>query len=512
MSTDSAGNFAGLGIPDTLTRALTKLGYESPSPIQAQSIPLLLEGHDLIGQAQTGTGKTAAFALPILAKITAGSETPQALVICPTRELAIQVAEAFQSYARHLKKFHVLPVYGGQDMRSQLRQLKRGVDLVVGTPGRLLDHLERGTLDISAVDTVVLDEADEMLRMGFIEDVEAILAHTGGEQQTVLFSATLPAPIKRVAERFLHEPQHVQIAAKAVTVDTIDQSYWRLNNNQKLDALTRILEVEPFDGVIIFTRTRGTSMELAEKINARGYACGAINGDMSHIGPGADHPPPEEGQDRILVATDVAARGLDVERISLVVNYDIPHDTEAYIHRIGRTGRAGREGRAILFVTHREQRMLKAIEKATRRSIPQVQLPSDEEVLAQRRERFKASVMETMSGRPAPVFAKLVKEICKESGETPSAVAAALAELLQKDKPLDAPPAAAPKPGKAGRDKATTERKPRAGKPGRAGYRHGYLPAGSGPPARGHAGQYRRCHRQRDRYRQPIHRPYQDRR
>jgi ATP-dependent RNA helicase DeaD len=462
-TTTDTGPFAALGIPDTLSKTLATLGYETPSPIQAQSIPLLLKGGDLIGQAQTGTGKTAAFALPILSTMKAGSKSPQALVICPTRELAIQVAEAFQTYARGMKNFHVLPVYGGQEMSTQLRQLRRGVDVVVGTPGRLLDHLKRRTLDLSTIKTVVLDEADEMLRMGFIDDVEEILSHTGGTQQTVLFSATLPEPIRRVAARFLKNPSHVKIESKAATVDTIAQHYWLVsNNNQKLDALTQLLEAEEFDGVIIFTRTRGTTVELAEKISARGYACSAINGDMSQSAREQTISRLKKGKIDILVATDVAARGLDVERVSLVVNYDIPHDPESYIHRIGRTGRAGREGRAVLFVTSREQRLLRSIEKTTNRKIPLLKLPTAEEIIDQRRERFKASILESLATRPAPIFAQLVTELCEASGETPTAVAAAMAEMLQKDRPLDSPPVVASSPRAPAPREAREARAPRA--------------------------------------------------
>ena len=471
-TTTDNGPFTELGVSNTLGKTLAKLGYETPSPIQAQTIPILLQGRDLIGQAQTGTGKTAAFALPILSRMMAGSRAPQALVICPTRELAIQVAEAFQSYARNLKGFHVLPVYGGQDMSTQLRQLKRGVDVVVGTPGRLLDHLKRRTLDLSTIKTVVLDEADEMLRMGFIDDVEAILSYAGGDQQTVLFSATLPEPIRRVAQRFLQDPAHVKIAAKAATVDTIDQHYWLVsNNNQKLDALTQLLEAEEFDGVIIFTRTRGTTVELAEKISARGYVCGAINGDMSQSAREQTINRLKKGKIDILVATDVAARGLDVDRVSLVINYDIPHDPESYIHRIGRTGRAGRDGRAVLFVTSREQRLLRAIERATNRKIPALKLPTAEEIIDQRRQRFKASILEGLTTRPAPIFAQLVQELCTESGESPIAVAAAMAELLQKDRPLDSPTVATrkrrdstPDTRPPGRDRKRDGEAPREGK------------------------------------------------
>jgi ATP-dependent RNA helicase DeaD len=439
-SPDSPESFEDLGLPPYLLKALARVGYEKPSPIQAQSIPPLLKGRDLIGQAQTGTGKTAAFALPILARLQPGAKRPGALVLCPTRELAIQVAEAFQTYARDRAKFHVLPVYGGQDMRGQLSQLRRGVDVVVGTPGRLLDHLQRRSLDLSELQTVVLDEADEMLRMGFIDDVEKILAHSGDRKQTVLFSATLPQPILRVANRFLREPEHIRIEAKTATVDAIDQQYWLLNNNQKLDALTRLLETEPFDGVIIFARTRGATMELAEKISARGYACAPINGDMSQSVREQTIQRLKKGKVDILVATDVAARGLDVDRISLVVNYDIPYDTEAYIHRIGRTGRAGREGRAVLFINHRERRLLRAIEKATGREIPPVRLPSEEEIVARRVQRFKDDVAASLAEPASPFLVSLVDELCAETGTTQQQLAAGLVKILQRDLPLELPP------------------------------------------------------------------------
>ena len=452
-------SFANLGLPAALEKALATVGYETPSPIQAESIPPLLEGRDLIGQAQTGTGKTAAFALPILARLQAGGKLPGALVLCPTRELAIQVAEAFQSYARYLKNFHVLPVYGGQDMRGQLGQLRRGVDVVVGTPGRLLDHLKRGSLDLSKLQTVVLDEADEMLRMGFIDDVEQILAYGTAKHQTVLFSATLPKPILRVAEKFLSDPAHIKIKTKTATVDTIDQQYWLLNNNQKLDALTRLLETEPFDGVIIFTRTRGTTVELAEKISARGYACAPINGDMSQSVREQTIQRLKKSKIDILVATDVAARGLDVDRISLVVNYDIPHDAEGYIHRIGRTARAGREGRAVLFVTNRERRLLRAIEKATGKEIPAIRLPSAEEVLERRIQRFKQEVIQSLSEPAAPLLVSLVEELCAETATSPQALAANLVKMLQQNQPLELPRGQDKKPARPREPAAGDERK-----------------------------------------------------
>lgn len=430
-------SFADLGLPDTLLKALKQVGYEAPSPIQAATIPALLEGKDMLGQAQTGTGKTAAFALPILASLTPGAKKPAALVLCPTRELAIQVAEAFQTYARGINKFHVLPLYGGQDMRGQLRQLQRGVDVIVGTPGRLIDHLNRKSLDLSELRTVVLDEADEMLRMGFIDDVENILSHAPDQAQKVLFSATLPERIKKIAGKFLNSPQHVKIAASSSTVDAIDQQYWLLNNNQKLDALTRLLDVTEFDGVIIFTRTRGTTVELAEKISARGYACAPINGDMSQSIREQTIARLKKGKIDILVATDVAARGLDVDRITLVINYDIPYDSEAYIHRIGRTGRAGREGKAVLFITKREQRLLRAIEKSTGKKVAPVRLPSAQEISDQRVERFKQEVKAALAEPASPLLASVVEQLCEETRATPQLLAVSLIAMLQKDQPLE---------------------------------------------------------------------------
>lgn len=439
--------FAELGLPAPLLKALDSVGYETPSPIQAASIPPLMEGRDLIGQAQTGTGKTAAFALPILARIDTGADRPQALVLTPTRELAIQVAEALQSYARYMDNFHVLPIYGGQDMRGQLRQLKRGVQVVVGTPGRLLDHLRRKSLDLSDLKALVLDEADEMLRMGFIDDVETILSHTSGDQQTALFSATLPGPIRQVANRFLEDPEHIHIKTQTATVDTIEQKYWMVNHRQKLETLTRLLEVEEFDAAIIFVRTRDTSTQLAEKISARGYGCSAINGDMSQAQREKTIRQLKDSKIDILVATDVAARGLDVERISHVINYDIPYDSEAYIHRIGRTGRAGRKGNAILFITPREQRLLKTIEKATRQKIKQFAMPSHQEVAAQRVQRFKQTIVDALPNTPPGYFESLVLDLCNETGEAPETLAATLVYLLQQDRPLN-PPSDASKRGK----------------------------------------------------------------
>ncbi len=373
MSTESPSPapllFADLGLSAPVMAAVTAVGYESPSPIQAATIPAMLAGRDVLGTAQTGTGKTAAFALPVLSNIDLNAERPQALVLAPTRELAIQVAEAFQKYATKIPGFHVLPIYGGQSYYPQLQALKRGVHVVVGTPGRVIDHLERGSLDLSGLTTLVLDEADEMLRMGFIDDVETVLKKTPETRQVALFSATMPAAIRRIAQTYLKQPVEVTIAAKTTTSANIRQRYWWVSGMHKLDALTRILEVEPFDGMIVFARTKAATEELADKLQARGLAAAAINGDMQQAAREKTIQQLKDGKLDILVATDVAARGLDVERISHVLNYHIPYDTESYVHRIGRTGRAGRSGEAILFVTPRERGMLRAIERATRQPI-----------------------------------------------------------------------------------------------------------------------------------------------
>ncbi len=360
---ESSITFSDLNLNASILKALKDEGYESPSPIQAECIPLLLDGSDVLGMAQTGTGKTAAFALPLLERLDLGLAKPQLLVLTPTRELAVQVAEAFQAYARHMKKFHVLPIYGGQNYSLQLKQLRRGPQVIVGTPGRILDHISRKTLDLSGLKALVLDEADEMLRMGFIDDVETIMAETPDDRQTALFSATMPEQIRRITKRYMHSPKEVKIAAKTSTVENIEQVYWTVAGTNKIEALSRILETEEYDGVIVFARTKTATVELAEKLEARGYAASALNGDMNQTLRERTVNRLKTGKLDILIATDVAARGLDVNRIELVINYDIPYDTEAYVHRIGRTGRAGRKGKAILFVAHRERRLLFAIEK-----------------------------------------------------------------------------------------------------------------------------------------------------
>ncbi len=436
-SNTTASSFEELGLPAPLMRALVEVGYETPSAIQAMTIPHLLEGRDLLGQAQTGTGKTAAFALPLLARLDLKLAAPQVLVLAPTRELAIQVAEAFQRYAAHLEGFHVLPIYGGQDYRTQLRGLKRGPQVVVGTPGRVMDHMNRGSLKLDALQCLVLDEADEMLRMGFIDDVEWILEQTPDSRQLALFSATMPDAIKRITRHYLKDPAEVIIKVKQTTAETIRQRVWMVSGLHKLDALTRILEVEGFDGMIIFVRTRIATTELAEKLNARGYAAAALNGDIAQAQREKTVEALKKGRLDILVATDVAARGLDVERISHVLNYDIPYDVEAYVHRIGRTGRAGREGDAILFASNRERRLLRAIEKSTGKTIEKMEMPSAEDVSNTRVKRFKARISETLdSSDDLDKFRTLVDEYQHEYGVPVIEVAAALVAMAQDKQPL----------------------------------------------------------------------------
>ena len=431
--------FADLALSKSVLNAITRIGYEQPSPIQAAAIPPLLEGRDILGTAQTGTGKTAAFALPALSNIDLKVEAPQVLVLAPTRELAIQVAEAFQNYASDMRGFHVLPIYGGSSMSGQLRQLQRGVHVVVGTPGRVMDHLRRGTLKLDKLKTVVLDEADEMLRMGFIDDVTWILDHTPKQRQVALFSATMPAIIRKVANTYLNNPEEIKIEAKTATVDSVTQRYWKAVGTSKLDAMTRILEAEDFDGVIVFVRTKTLTVELAEKLEARGHRASPINGDMSQQLRERTIEHLKSNKIDIVVATDVAARGIDVARVSHVINYDIPYDTEAYVHRIGRTGRAGRAGNAILFVAPRERNMLRSIEKATRQTITPMDLPSREQVKERRIDQFKASIDKALEQSDLSIYSDLVEEFVKEREVAPEKVAAALAFMAQQDRPLTMP-------------------------------------------------------------------------
>jgi len=418
-----------MGLPAPLLKALKAVGYESTTPIQAETMPHLLAGHDLLGHAPTGTGKTAAFALPALARLNTRHKHVQVMVLTPTRELAIQVAEAFRRYASHMQGFQVLPIYGGQDHSGQVRQLKRGVNVVVGTPGRVMDHMRRGTLQLDKLSTLVLDEADEMLRMGFIDDIKWILEQSPPGRQLALFSATMPKEIQRIARDYLNDPKEVTIKTKAATADTIRQRYWVVSGLHKLDALTRLLEVETFDAVLVFVRTRIATTELAEKLEARGYSTAALNGDLPQNKREKIVEKLKNGKLDILVASDVAARGLDVERISHVINYDIPYDTEAYIHRIGRTGRAGRTGDAILFVTPREKRMLHAIEKATRSKIESLVLPTTEMVNNKRIANFYQSISDTLAKGRHEYMRNLVLRYEEEHGVPLIDIAAALANL-----------------------------------------------------------------------------------
>ncbi|MDN4173207.1 DEAD/DEAH box helicase [Nocardioides sp. SOB77] len=439
--------FADLGLDDSVLRALKDVGYETPSPIQAATIPPLLAGRDVVGLAQTGTGKTAAFALPILSQLDLKQKTPQALVLAPTRELALQVCEAFERYAAHLKGVHVLPVYGGQAYGVQLSALRRGVHVVVGTPGRIMDHLEKGTLDLSELRFLVLDEADEMLNMGFAEDVETILASTPEDKNVALFSATMPAQIRRLSKSYLRDPQEITVKASSTTAANITQRYLLVSYPQKVDALTRILEVENFEGMIVFVRTKHETETLAEKLRARGFSAAAINGDVAQAVRERTVNQLKSGKLDILVATDVAARGLDVERISHVVNYDIPTDTESYVHRIGRTGRAGRTGDAISFVTPRERYLLKHIEKATKQPLTQMPLPNVDDVNATRLSRFDDAITEAL-GQTDRIekFRDIIGHYVKEYDVPEVDVAAALAVVAQGDTPLLLDPAAEVRP------------------------------------------------------------------
>ncbi|MFN3883521.1 MAG: DEAD/DEAH box helicase [Rhodocyclaceae bacterium] len=466
--TEAIDSFSALQLPPYLLSALTEVGYETPSPIQAACIPHLLAGRDLLGEAQTGTGKTAAFALPILARIDLAHKAPQALVLTPTRELAIQVAEAFQKYAHQMPSFHVLPIYGGQSMVIQLRALSRGAHVIVGTPGRIMDHLERKSLDLAQLKTLVLDEADEMLRMGFIDDVEWIFEHLPATRQTALFSATMPEAIRRIAQRYLREPQQVKIRAATATVAAIKQKYLKVSGVDKLEALTRMLEVEEdFDAAIVFVRTKTATVELAERLEARGYEAAALNGDMTQGLREQVIERLKNGSLDIVVATDVAARGLDVPRITHVINYDIPYDTEAYVHRIGRTGRAGRAGVAILFVSAREMRMLKAIERATRQPIEPVGLPTRGEVAERRIQQFRQQILDTLAEENLDFFYEVVRRMESEDGLVTRQIAAALAYLVQRERPLRAEGIEEPERGVSPAptfEKASTKarRKPRA--------------------------------------------------
>ena len=434
--TPTTPSFKELKLAPELLDTLENLGYEAPSPVQAQAIPHLLNGDDILGHAPTGTGKTAAFALPLLSRLDLSQKHVQIMVLAPTRELAIQVAEAFKTYAGKIKGFQVLPIYGGQDYAGQIRGLKRGVHVVVGTPGRVSDHIRKGTLKLDNIQALVLDEADEMLRMGFIDEVEWILQQTPDARQTALFSATMPKQIEKIARRHLRNPQEVSIKAKTATAETIRQRFWLVGGMHKLDALTRILEVEPFDGVLIFVRTKIATTELADKLEARGHAAAAMNGDMPQKQREQMVNKLKAGGLDILIATDVAARGLDVNRISHVINYDIPYDTEAYIHRIGRTGRAGRQGDAILFVAPRERRMLGAIERATRKKIEPLTLPTTETINNKRIADFKQRITDTINQGDLAFMRGILEQYQNDSDLAPLDIAAALATLSLGERSL----------------------------------------------------------------------------
>ena len=436
--------FEKLGLPDAVVEAVKRVGFEQPSPIQAQTIPLLMQGRDVVGLAQTGTGKTAAFALPVLSQIDPDKRYPQALVLAPTRELALQVSDSFQSFADHLGGVHILPIYGGQAYGIQLSGLRRGAQVIVGTPGRVIDHLEKGSLDISNLEFLVLDEADEMLNMGFQEDVERILEDTPETKQVALFSATMPNAIRRISRDYLNNPEEVTVKSETRTNNNITQRYLFTAHRNKLDAITRILEVTEFEAMIVFVRTKNETEEIAEKLRARGFSAAAINGDIAQQQRERTVDQLRDGRLDILVATDVAARGLDVERISHVLNYDIPNDTESYVHRIGRTGRAGRTGEAILFVTPRERRMLRSIERVTNATIEEMDLPTVDEVNESRKAKFMDSITESLEATDIQVFKTMVREYSAANNVPMDDIAAALAtqalagdEFLMKEPPRD---------------------------------------------------------------------------
>ncbi|QLX23761.1 DEAD/DEAH family ATP-dependent RNA helicase [Citrobacter freundii] len=451
--------FADLGLKAPILEALNDLGYEKPSPIQAECIPHLLGGRDVLGMAQTGSGKTAAFSLPLLNNLDPELKAPQILVLAPTRELAVQVAEAMTDFSKHMHGVNVVALYGGQRYDVQLRALRQGPQIVVGTPGRLLDHLKRGTLNLSKLSGLVLDEADEMLRMGFIEDVETIMAQIPEGHQTALFSATMPEAIRRITRRFMKEPQEVRIQSSVTTRPDISQSYWTVWGMRKNEALVRFLEAEDFDAAIIFVRTKNATLEVAEALERSGYSSAALNGDMNQSLREQTLERLKDGRLDILIATDVAARGLDVERISLVVNYDIPMDSESYVHRIGRTGRAGRAGRALLFVENRERRLLRNIERTMKLTIPEVELPNADLLGKRRLEKFAAKVQQQLESSDLDQYRALLAKMQPEEELDIETLAAALLKMAQGERPLIVPPDAPMRPKREFRDR--DERAPR---------------------------------------------------
>jgi ATP-dependent RNA helicase DeaD len=468
--------FSDLGLNDSILKALNDLGYEKPSPIQAECIPQLLAGRDVLGMAQTGSGKTAAFSLPLLHNLDPELKAPQILVLAPTRELAVQVAEAMTDFSKHMHGVNVVALYGGQRYDVQLRALRQGPQIVVGTPGRLLDHLKRGTLNLSNLKGLVLDEADEMLRMGFIEDVETIMAQIPEGHQTALFSATMPEAIRRITRRFMKDPQEVRIQSSVTTRPDISQSYWTVHGMRKNEALVRFLESEDFDAAIIFVRTKNATLEVAEALEQSGYNSAALNGDMNQALREQTLERLKDGRLDILIATDVAARGLDVERISLVVNYDIPMDSESYVHRIGRTGRAGRAGRALLFVENRERRLLRNIERTMKLTIPEVELPNRDLLSERRLAKFAAKVQQQLESSDLDLYRGLLAKI-QPSAESEEALdmetlAAALLKMAQGERPLILPPDAPMRPRREFRERderfERSDRAPRGDRPDRA--------------------------------------------
>ncbi|NNE00702.1 MAG: DEAD/DEAH box helicase, partial [Pirellulaceae bacterium] len=433
---DAPLTFSDLPLSDAVKQAVKMSGYETPTPIQAEIIPHMLAGRDLLAQSQTGTGKTAAFALPILSRVNTKRRAPQVLVLAPTRELAIQVANSFSTYAACLPKFNVMAIYGGQDYEPQLRQLRRGVQVVVGTPGRVIDHIKRGTLDLSSIECLVLDEADEMLNMGFLEDVEFVLEQTPDKRQIALFSATLPAPIRKISERYLVDPAKVTIKKKTMTADSIRQRALFVTPRDKVAVLKRILEAESTDGVIVFTKTKDATITVAEQLVREGLSAIALNGDMPQKVRELTIDQLKSGKLDILVATDVAARGLDVTRVSHVFNFDLPHDTESYIHRVGRTGRAGRKGEAIIFLTNGQRNKLRMIERVTKQPIEVVQPPSTDQINAFRVERFKQRITDVTGARDLTMFKELIAEYAEETGKPMEQIAAALAHISQQGRPF----------------------------------------------------------------------------
>lgn len=438
MTTHSL-TFADLGLPQSILDAVNEIGFVSPSPIQQETIPHLLAGRDVLGMAQTGSGKTAAFSLPLLAQIDPTQRHPQMLVMAPTRELAIQVADACEQFTKNMKGIRVVTVYGGQRYDIQLRALKQGSQVVVGTPGRILDHIRRGTLDLSALQSIVLDEADEMLRMGFIDDVETVMAELPENHQTALFSATMPEPIRRITRRFMKDPQEVKIQATQRSAPDITQSYWLVNGFRKNEALLRFLEVEEFDAAIIFTRTKTGTIDITELCERNGYRAAALNGDMTQQAREQTLEKLKSGRLDILVATDVAARGIDIERISLVVNFDIPLDAESYVHRIGRTGRAGRSGRALLFVEPRERRLLRNIENLMKKPIDEVPVPNHEILMEKRREKFKTRVSTQLEHHDLEKYRELLEDLFT-ADQDHEELAAAMMMMLQEKQKLILPP------------------------------------------------------------------------